>query len=162
MWRLCCTVSAMELIFFCWNIERLVVTRRQMPDVEYSARLLVSSVFQWNIWVWPFCLLTGDFFCLPLLQKWGCVMLQEAVTWHLVLSLALSGENEKCDTWWRNLPQHIWVDKVKSRKDICNVDVLQLPLCTLWKILCNSERSRLYQAKSWLVSFYIHDFIQTD
>lgn len=73
------------------------------------------------------------FFCLPLLQKWGCVMLQEAVTWHLVLSRALSGENEKCDTWWRNLPQHIWVDKVKSRKDICSVDVLQLPLCIFMK-----------------------------
>lgn len=34
-------------------------------------------------------------FLSPLLQKSGCIMLQEAVTRHFVVSLDLSGENEK-------------------------------------------------------------------
>lgn len=133
MRHLCCTVTATELIFFRWNIEQPVVARRQMPDVEYSTRLLVSSVFQRNIWVWPFLFIDWRLFCFPLPQKGGSVMLQEAATWHLVLSPALSGENENCGTWWRNIPLHILADKIKSWKDVCNTDVLQLPLDTLWK-----------------------------
>lgn len=151
-WSPSSAASAVELISFRWNIERLAVTRRQMPDMEYSTRLLVSSVLQGNIWVWPFLFIDWRLFCLPLLQKSGCVMLQEAATWHLVLSPDLGGENENCDTWWRNLPRHTWVDKVKSRKDVCDADLLQLP-SNIWKNVFDSQKTWRYNKEWWFLFF---------
>lgn len=69
MWHPCWTVSATELIFFRWNIEQAAVARRQMPAVEYSTRLLVSSVFPGNIWVWPFLFIDWRLFLFPRAAK---------------------------------------------------------------------------------------------
>lgn len=69
MWHPCWTVGATELIFLRWNIEQATVARRQMPAVEYSTRLLVSSVFPGNIWVWPFLFIDWRLFLFPRAAK---------------------------------------------------------------------------------------------
>lgn len=86
-----------------------------MPDVEYSSGLLVSSVLWGKIWVWPFLFIDWRRFCLPLLNGSGCVMQQEAVTWHFAPSRDLWGKNEDSDVW-PALPQHISVNVVKLGK----------------------------------------------
>lgn len=95
----------MQLISFCWIIDPLVVTRWQMPDVEYSTRLFVSSVLWGNIWVWPFLFIDWWRIRLPLLQESGSITLWRAVTWHFVVSPDRRAENEKGDTYWNNLLQ---------------------------------------------------------
>lgn len=91
-WRPCAAVIAMELS----SVEILSDSQLQEGKchAEYSTSPFwyhqsFSETFGSDL----FCLLTGDFFCVsPPLQKRGSVMLQEAATWHLVLSPALSLE----------------------------------------------------------------------
>lgn len=153
-WRPCAAVIAMELS----SVEILSDSQLQegkMPRGIFYKPFWYHQSFSETFGSDLFCLLTGDFFCVP---PPAAKTRQRNATGGCDLTFSsepgsLTGENEKCGTWRRNLPQHIRVHKVKSWKDVYKTEVPRLPLCTFCISSCTKQLIFSFTWFKWLIIY---------